>query len=352
MTQVLKQDAVIEARGVSKSKRAELIRASLSAHEIEFDRERACVLLGDLYRRFTRDGNAEIEIKRRAPQHVYRPPGLKIGSREHHIWLYFAAATDMREDSTQVYHAHAQLWGNTKPPLGFRTKQRGTHELYTEKVLKWSHADFVWGLAKCKFGNPRRTIGWWPRRARTLWNDWGGVPYRMFELGSIDALMEWKSKQKDDPIPGIGPKIASLTSIFFEETGLPGVRDAFPVDVHVQSIALSLRLFRFSRVAPILNETLEAILRRNLVALCEQEGWSRTLLSHALWLRGNGGCRICSTTPSMKRDCPVYTECQGRFSTNPYTKLGLWLITDPPARKGGEMPQLLPILPLFMGAGE
>ena len=352
MTQVLKQAEAKDGKTANRTERANLIRASLSRDEIEFDKERARRLLGVIYRRFTNGGGAQEEIKRRAPQWVYRPESLAFASPPHRVWLFCAAATDAREDSARVYNTHSQLWRNARAPLPFRTKQRKTHELYTEKVLKWSHADFVWGLAKCQFGNPHRTIEWWPRRSLTLWKDWGGDPYRMFELGSINALMEWKAKQKEDPIPGIGPKIASLIAIFLEETGLPAVRDAFPIDVHVQSLALSLRLVRFTRVAPILNETLEAILRPNLVALCEEEGWSRILLSHALWLRGNSGCRNCEASRHMARDCPVYADCQGRFSTNPYTRLGLWLPGNPPARKGGDVPEVLPILPLFQGTGE
>lgn len=351
MTQVLATTKLQSSKDESGTERSQFIRSSLTREEIVFDKERARRILGEIYRSFIRSGAAE-QIARRAPQHVYRPTALPLGSREHHVWLFCAAATDAREDSARVYRTHAQLWESARAPLPFRTKQRKTHELYTKRVLDWSSADFIWGLAKCQFGSPRRTIEWWPRRGRTLWQDWGGDPYRMFEGGSVDAVMKWKASHKEDPIPGIGPKIASLIAIFLEEAGLPAVRDAFPVDVHVQSLALSLRLVHFTRVAPILNETLEAILRPNLVALCEEEGWSRIHLSHALWLRGNSGCRNCEASPHMERDCPVYVDCQGRFSTNPYTRLGLWLPGNPPARKGGAMPRVLPILPLFQGAGE
>ncbi len=349
MTQVLTIEDPKSRNPRSDTERSQFIRASLTPEEITFDKERARRILGVLYRNFIGSGASE-QIAKRAPQHVYRPEALVPGSREHHIWLLFSGATDAREESARVYRTHAQLWENARAPLPFRTKQRKTHELYTEKVLKWSRADFIWGLAKCQFGNPHRTIDWWPRRAKTLWEDWDGDPYRMFAGGSVDAVMKWKASQKEDPIPGIGPKIASLISIFLEEAGLPAVRDAFPVDVHVQSLALSLKLVHLSRVAPILNETLEEILRHELVALCEEEGWSRIHLSHALWLRGNSGCRNCEASPHMERDCPVYADCQGRFSTNPYTRLGLWLPGNPPALRGGVMPEVLPILPLFQGA--
>lgn len=46
-----------------------------------------------------------------APQTTFRPEGLEVGSVEHARWLFFAAMTDRREQSSQVYKGHGALWG-------------------------------------------------------------------------------------------------------------------------------------------------------------------------------------------------------------------------------------------------
>lgn len=200
--------------------------------------------------------------------------------------------------------------------------------------------------------NWRHPEEWWGRRAKTLWHTWKGDPFRMYESGTIDSVMAWKGAQKDDPIPGIGPKIASLIAIFFEEIGMDAVPDAFPVDVHVQRFALALGLVSLKRIDPILNETLEQILRPALSELCREEGWSRIALSHAIWFRGNRGCTNCSRTLHAELSCPVYVDCGGVLASKSYFRMGLWLPEAGPLPKGGSAKFIsFEDKPLFLGTG-
>lgn len=329
-----------------------LTRSSLSSTELVFDRDRARALFGVLYRQFSEERSGQVTIESHAPQWKYRPTSLVFGSPDHQRWLWHAASTDLRAQSADVYHTHQLLWEDRRSQLTFGTLRRSTRELYTPTVLEWEQEEFTWALAKCGFGNPKRNVEWWKHRAHTLWHEWGGDPFQMFALGSIDALMEWKRTQRVDPLPGVGPKIASLIAIFMEEVGMSHVPDAFPVDVHVQRLALALRVVVPTRDAPILNETLEALLRPEIVRLCDEEGWSRIILSHALWFRGNRGCTDCWKTPYAQVGCPVFAECQGAYLSRPYFKMGLWIPMDGPMAKGGCAP-LVPFSerPLFAQTG-
>ena len=335
-------DGAISARSV-------LTRKSLKSDEVVFEKERARRVLGQLMHEFLASG---LEIASNAPQWKYRPRDMKIGSKEHCIWLWSAASTDLRSESEFVYRAHRMMWEEEQDQFVFGDIPRPTRELYQKKVLGWKESDFESALANRRFGNPHRNVEWWGRRAKTLWHDWKGDPFRMYESGTIDAVMAWKDAQKEDPIPGIGPKIASLIAIFFEEIGMKPVPDAFPVDVHVQRFALALGLVSLKRIDPILNETLEQILRPALSELCREEGWSRIALSHAIWFRGNRGCTNCSRTRHVELSCPVYAECGGVLASKSYFRMGLWLPEAGPLPKGGTAKFIsFEDKPLFSGNG-
>ena len=343
-------EVIVAVDDVPVSVRSALTRKSLQQNEIVFEKERARRVLGELMRQFLASG---LEIEANAPQWKYRPRDMKVGSKAHRIWLWSAASTDLRSESEFVYHAHRMMWEEEQDQFVFDDARRSTRELYQRKVLRWKKDDFESALANRRFGNPHRNVEWWGRRAKTLWREWKGDPFRMYESGTIDAVMAWKNAQKEDPIPGIGPKIASLIAIFFEEIGMGAVPDAFPVDVHVQRFALALGLVSLKRIDPIMNETLEQILRPALSELCREEGWSRIALSHAIWFRGNRGCTNCSNTRHMAMICPVYNDCHGALRSNSYFRMGLWLPEAGPLPKGGTI-TLVPFheRPLFVGTGE
>ena len=128
-----------------QSMRTELTRRSLNKSEIMFDKERARRVLGEMYAQFLASGLA---IPQNAPQWKYRPNDIAVGSMEHRVWLWSAAATDLRSESELVYHAHRVLWVGGQDQFAFTDNQRSTRELYTKSVLDWSREDFENALAK------------------------------------------------------------------------------------------------------------------------------------------------------------------------------------------------------------
>ncbi len=337
-----------------KKERSWLERMSFAPEELHFDASRARELFGRILERYLHDlRRRTIRKEDLAPQWRHRPRAIAVGSDAHRRWLFSSAATDVRGDSNRVYETHRRLFENDRLALPFHDL-RSTRELYEAEVLSWTDDDLRHGLAKCQFGNPRRNVdgGWWKTRARTLWETWDGDPFRMFAGGTVDAVVAFKKANGANPLPGIGPKVASLIGIYFEEIGHAPIPDAFPIDVHVQRIALALRVVIPLRPAPILNETLEQLLRPRLAALCAEESWDRIDLSHALWGRGNHLCTGCWRDPNAIMGCEVFRECQGAYWSRPYFQMGLWLPELGPMAKGGCAP-MVPFLerPLFFHQG-
>ena len=168
--------------------------------------------------------------------------------------------------------------------------------------------------------------------------------YRKF--GSVEDILLFKKGGGD--LPGFGPKILSLLSLFYEELGLLTMPpDAFPVDVHVQRFVISTKIVTAN--APATNEQVERVLRPLLCEVCVEEGWKPLELSHALWFLGNRCCNGCYNNAATEFLCPAYAKCGGSISTLPYSRRGIWEITEPRHRKGGTRMFSLPSnTPLFL----
>ncbi|MCX6786565.1 MAG: hypothetical protein NTU85_01960 [Candidatus Kaiserbacteria bacterium] len=271
-----------------------------------------------------------------APQWVFFPKGVEKGSIGHQIWLFFAAMTDRREVSWQVYQSHKRL-------------REISPELYSEKAIGMSSAHIAELLSKEKIGSPGQSAQYWSRSAKTLFERFNGDPlsiYRVF--GSINAILAFKDNGDGNLFPGFGPKILSLLSLFYAELGLISMPpDAFPVDVHVQRFAISTGIAT-GRGRMVINEELERKLRPLYCAVCAEEKWERFDLSHAIWLLCSNGCNGCHRRTEMRFLCPVYEECNGSISTKTYFRRGFWDMDAPRHRKGGELIYSLPaIAPLF-----
>ena len=287
-----------------------------------------------IFRYITREVNA--------PQWVFFPEGVGKGSIEHQIWLFFAAMTDRREVSTQVYESHTRLW-------------KMARELYSKSAVSMSSEEIAELLAREKVGSPGQSAQYWSRSAKTLFERFNGDPlsiYRVF--GSINAVLTFKDNGEGNLFPGFGPKIFSLLSLFYTELGLiPMPPDAFPVDVHVQRFCISTGIVT-GKGRRVINEELEYKLRPLLCEICSEEGLERTNLSHALWLLGSNGCNGCHRRTEMRFLCPVYEECGGSISTKTYFRRGFWNLDLSNAtrhRKGGTLVYTLPTsVPLFSKA--
>ncbi len=258
-----------------------------------------------------------------APQRKYFPPSAEVADLNHRRWLFFAAMTDRREESERVYASHERLAG--KSP-----------ELYTRDVLRMPSSEIEALLRKERVGSPGQSAKYWPRCAETLFHEYGGDPLFMYGNTNIDDLLRIKRIRKMDPLPGFGPKILSLLSLFYEELGLMEMpSDAFPVDVHVQRFAISTGIIQCA--GRVLNEHAEQVLRKLLCGLCFEEGWSSLELSHAIWFLGSRLCSSCYRNKAIPMLCPVHDQCGGSISTLKYFQKGIWDFDAQRHRKGGSL---------------
>jgi len=305
--------------------------------DIVVHKERAKQVLRLLHESFIEKSKIFKYITREvnAPQWVFFPEGVEKGSLLHQIWLFFAAMTDRRESSNQVYESHTRLWKKSR-------------ELYSEKAIQMSYKQIAGLLAGEKVGSPRQSAGYWSRSAKTLFERFGGDPVSMYRVfNSVDHILAYKDNGEGNLLPGFGSKILSLLALFYTELGLMDMPpDAFPVDVHIQRLAISTGIITGN--GRVLNEEVEREVRPLFCEICAEEKWERFDLSHAGWLLGSKGCNGCHRRTEMRFFCPVYEECTGSISTKTYFRQGFWNLDAIRHRKGGTLIYALPSsTPLF-----
>ncbi|HUY62618.1 MAG TPA: hypothetical protein VMV50_02425 [Candidatus Paceibacterota bacterium] len=261
-----------------------------------------------------------------APQRKFRPANVIPGSRDDLIRLYFAALTDRRQLSNEVYKTHARLWI--------------THEwLYREEVLRrfssWKELARI--LRHEKVGVPEESARNWLLCADTLYRMFGGNPLQLYRENSIDGTLAWKRSEERrcgfDALRGFGPKILSLLAMFYEELGvLPHVEGAFPVDVHIQRICISTSVVRGVGVAK--SAAIVEFLRPQLCEVCYARRWKPLNLAHALWFIGNRECTRCHLLKDVHVRCPLYAACGGTPDSRAYFRRGEWDFDAPRRPKG------------------
>ena len=140
--------------------------------------------------------------------------------------------------------------------------------------------------------------------------------------------MKEKKKKGENVFPGLGPKLASLLSLFYEELGLmPHLKGTFPVDVHIMSQCIGTGIISFSN-GYVNASALAEIIRKQMTELCYCSAIKTTLnISHAMWFLGNELCykycgRKIKGLPSLL--CPIFDCCKGRPSTRIYRARGKW----------------------------
>lgn len=301
---------------------------------VKINKKRAEEVLGSVYETYIEQRALYQHIQREshAPQRVFIPADMERGCPRHQRWLYFSVLTDRRQSSEDVYESHVRF-------------VKRFPDLYTEYSATMHPKDIAQILASGKVGSPKESAKYWPRCARTLFDQFHGDPLLLFRGRTIDEILGIKRRMRPDPLPGFGPKILSLLSLFYEELCLMQMpEDAFPVDVHVQRFAISTGILRSE--GKVLNDTVEKALRPLICGIIRERGWSALELSHAIWLLGKHLCSGCYRSALPKHLCPSYESCGGSISTLLYFRKGTWDFDAVRHVKGGG-PFTLPQNPLF-----
>jgi len=296
-----------------------------SSRGVTIDKTHAKKVVGEIFSDYLANKKLFTYVRRSdAPQTKHCPEDIQKGSLKHAQWLFFAAMTDRREVSERVYAAHKQLWGKYESLL------------YTRPLLPLitTATDIVSFLIEEGIGMPDTSSKSWVACSSTLFGELRGNPTKLYEAGSIDAIVA----QKDGAwhLPGFGPKLLSLLALFYHEVDLIQLpKDAFPVDVHVQRFALSTGIVTTKE--KISSTALEKILRPLLSTICHEEDWPILEVAHALWFLGNRLCTGCSRNSESAFFCPAYAACKGPVNTWGYFKKGAWDQGDRYPR-GGDRP--------------
>lgn len=261
-----------------------------------------------------------------APQNVYLPENIKRGSVEHARWLFFAAMSDRREQSKMVYQGHRGLWEKHADLLYNNPLSEEMTDEQVGKLIK-PHGFGMWSV----------TAKHWVANSHLLFNRFLGDPRFIYEGRTINDIVREKKYWK---LSGFGPKILSLLAMFYAESEMIELpEDAFPIDVHVQRIALSTGIIQIKKTTT--NVYLEAELRPLLREICREKKWSMVDVAHALWFLGNQMCTECSTCSLATAFCPAYGLCGGPFESKRYFTEGKW---DPDAKRptGDKRSQVVP----------
>lgn len=264
---------------------------------------------------------------------------VERGSLEHLVFLFFATLTDRRQKSGGdfgVYASHCAILH--KYP-----------ELYTPEVISWDKEKLGALLSEYKIGVPNQSAEYWIRCAKTLFEEYEGDPVYLYKAqgSTVEGILAFKedgkrrgkkngSVKSEDPLPGYGPKIASLYALFLDGVGaLPFPEDAFPVDVQVQR--LFIQYGAIEKKTKISNAMMEKVIRPFVCLMAKYHGLDKQVISHAQWLLGSEGCNSCSKKLNAPSMCPIYADCQGCENTSNYFAKGVWDPNDAPMQKGASV---------------
>lgn len=259
-----------------------------------------------------------------APQNMHIPEGVAKGSFEHTLFLFFTTIITYASDSDMGFRQSVFLFEN------FR-------HLFTEGLTAMSIAEVGDCLRQAGFVRPQQGALYWHGSGTALFCEYQGEPLRFLDVRSVEEFLLKKEtlrkRLRREALPGIGPKIFSLMSLFFEELGLISeMSGAFPVDLHVQRICISLGIIEGG--GTVYAASLAEYLRPRIYDVCQRLEMKPIDLSHALWFLGNRVCTRCSLVEGIEHICPIVHFCGGAISSLIYSRKGKWNLDVPRLEKG------------------
>jgi hypothetical protein len=243
------------------------------------------------------------------------PKEMRKGSPEHIIWLFFTDIMTYRNRSLVAFKQCVWLYENYP-------------EIFSDRIIGMSVEKLAEILRNAGLVHPNENAFRWKGSGETLFRKFGGNPIYLFaKTESIDDFMKMKMENGKNILPGLGPKLASLLALFYEELDLiPHIKGAFPVDVHIMAQFKSTKRITFLNRPYYATDVAETI-RKKTSEICYSGGMKTTLrLSHADWFRGELCYRYCKKGKSAIAEalCPVFDLCDGRSSTKLYRMKGMW----------------------------
>ncbi len=246
--------------------------------------------------------NPEFRASKIAPQKIFIPSGVEVGSHKHLYWLSLVAMSDRRTTSRHLYQRFAKLF----------SRNRKLFEIGYVPSLK--RLEYL--FRKYQIALPEKEIERFQRRKIHLDTYFEGNPLKIYEgfqtieqiLKNIDRI-EKQSKIKII-LPGAKAKILTLLAMFFYELGFhPDFQDLVPVDSWVQVISVSTGAL--TGEGKIRFTPLEKMIRPEMARVSnlfrEIEG-----VQNATWILGNNLCANCARK-CMRDVCPIFEECFGPF---------------------------------------
>lgn len=261
-----------------------------------------------------------------APQHRYSPPKDKAAFIFFAMLLTYHSSSEVGfQQARKVYDEHPEMFSKELSSLSVE---------YVCRVLRG--VGFIY---------PNQAGRAWFTTGKNMFNLYQDPLLFVRKFKTVSSFLKKKRKLHKDSsksvFPGLGPKLYSLLILLYEEIGfIDNVPDAFPVDVHIQRLFLSLGIVTVKKdevSAAILAE----FIRPRLARFCQKENVSALDLSHALWFLGNRVCSSCRKVDlfELVAFCPVEKVCDGGVSTASYRRGRGWDLRVPKKPKGS--PQLM-----------
>lgn len=266
----------------------------------------------------------------RLPEHQFQPTWIETGSREHALFLFFAAWLSRRGTRANEVYKIAATTINERRYLIDPAIFTGSPESIMELKGIIPRANHT------KFGDP---VDWWKRALMILGEKYSNDPRELFVGLPTDQGWETAKQElvaRHTEFPGIGPKISALNIAGFQEI-LPADTEywrfvqklpVFTADIHV------MRLFRMfgiiTRFESDLARKVSPEIDEFTSRICYLKNIPHISLLRAMWLIGSNTCDKRRKMKNHQREychqkCPMVKYCLGIIPSNTIAPKGNYL---------------------------
>jgi len=239
-------------------------------------------------------------FKNLLPPEYSLPKNVKIGSKEHLLFITLHVAIDYRKDAEKLWKSAKDLFENQNTRWIYNPEKVNSNY---NKLIDCFEANF-------KIAN-FVDIAIWYRICRTIAEEFESDPTNILKINNYDAIkiiqfLQNRKNKKKFPFLS-GPKISSLWIRMLNEVAKIKMKNlkevSIPVDVHIARATYRLGLIN-GKFIKLNNET-----RRKVISLwrniCSNIDIYPLQLDEPLWLLSRNGCSNAKTN----KKCPLFKEC-------------------------------------------